>query len=63
MNQQITLLSKKGLSLRSTARILCISVTTLLKLITSIGEGIEHIAIGKIYEVAEMMTYIGKNAR
>jgi len=62
MNQQIILLTKEGLGIRCTARVLRILVTTLLKRIISITERIVQppIAIGKSYEVDEMRTYIGK---
>jgi len=41
-----------------------ISVTTLLKRIIAIAEGIQQppIAMGKSYEVDEMRTYIGKKS-
>lgn len=55
-NQQIILFTKEGLGIRSTARVLRISVTTLLKRIISIAGKIQQppIAKGKIYEVDEM---------
>ena len=64
-NRQIIVLTKEGLGIRSTARVLRISVTTLLKRIVAIAEGIQQppIAIGKSYEVDEMRTYIGKKSR
>jgi insertion element IS1 protein InsB len=64
-NQQIILFTKEGLGIRSTARVLRISVTTLLKRIITIAEGIQQpaIAMGKSYEVDEMRTYIGKKSR
>ena len=40
INQQIVLFTKEGLGIRSTARVLSISVTTLLKRIVSIAESI-----------------------
>ena len=63
-NQQIILFTKEGLGIRSTARVLRISVTTLLKRIITIAEGIQQppIAMGKNYEVDEMRTYIGKKS-
>ncbi len=63
-NQQIILFTKEGLGIRSTARVLRISVTTLLKRIISIAGKIQQppIAKGKIYEVYEMRTFIGKKS-
>lgn len=65
INQQIVLFTKEGLGIRSTARILRISVNTLLKRIISIADNIQQPAIakGKSYEVDEMRTYIGKKSR
>lgn len=61
LNRQIVLLTKEGLGIRSTARILQISTTTLLKRIVSIAKSINQpiISRGKSYEVDEMCTYIG----
>jgi insertion element IS1 protein InsB len=63
-NQQIILFTKEGLGIRSTARVLKISVTTLLKRIICIAKNIEQppIARGKTYEVDEMRTFIGKKS-
>ncbi len=63
-NQQIILFTKEGLGIRSTARVLRISVTTLLKRIVSIARVIVQPPIrkGKSYEVDEMRTYIGKKS-
>ncbi len=63
-NRQIIVLTKEGLGIRSTARVLRISVTTLLKRIVAIAGRIEQppIAFGKCYEVDEMRTYIGKKS-
>jgi insertion element IS1 protein InsB len=63
-NQQIILFTKEGLGIRSTARVLKISVTTLLKRIIRIAKNIEQppIARGKTYEVDEMRTFIGKKS-
>lgn len=60
MNQNIIQLTKEGLGIRSTARILKISTTTLLKRIVSIARGISKpiISRGKTYEVDELCTYI-----
>lgn len=59
-NKHIILFTKEGLGIRSTARILQISPTTLLKRIVSIAESIPQPIIikGKEYEVDEMYTYI-----
>ncbi|AWG24523.1 IS1 family transposase [Flavobacterium kingsejongi] len=61
INQEIILFTKEGLGIRSTARILKISTTTLLKRIVSIARSIAKpiISKGKTYEVDEMCTYIG----
>jgi len=60
LNQQIILFTKEGLGIRSTARILKISTTTLLKRIVAIAKNIHKpvISKGKTYEVDEMCTYI-----
>ena len=52
--------TKEGLGVRSTARILKISTTTLLKRIVAIAKSINQpiISKGKTYEVDEMCTYI-----
>jgi insertion element IS1 protein InsB len=65
INQQIILFTKEGLGIRSTARVLQISVTTLLKRIIRIAESIQQppIAMGKSSDVDEMRTYIGKKSR
>lgn len=59
-NQKIIQLTKEGLGIRSTARILKISATTLLKRIISIARNIVKpiISRGKTYEVDELCTYI-----
>ena len=64
-NQQIIQFTKEGLGIRSTARVLRISVTTLLKRIITIAHGIEQppIPMGKSYEVDELRTYIGKKSK
>jgi len=61
VNQSIILLTKEGLGIRSTSRILKISTTTLLKRIIAIARNIQRplIVKGKTYEVDEMCTYIG----
>jgi insertion element IS1 protein InsB len=60
LNKNIVLLTKEGLGIRSTARVLQISTTTLLKRILIIAHNIENpiISLGKEYEVDEMRTYI-----
>lgn len=60
-DQNIILFTKEGLGIRSTARILKISTTTLLKRIVAIAKNIHQLIIskGKTYEVDEMCTYIG----
>lgn len=60
INQEIVLFTKEGLGIRSTARILKTSATTLLKRIVSIARSISKpiISKGKTYEVDEMCTYI-----
>ncbi len=60
INQKIILFTKEGLGIRSTARILKISTTTLLKRIVTIAKDIHQPIIrrGKTYEVDEMCTYI-----
>lgn len=61
LNRQIVVLTKEGLGIRSTARVLGISTTTLLKRILSIAGSIPRPAVikGKIYEVDEMKTFLG----
>ena len=65
INQQIILFTKEGLGIRSTARILKISATTLLKRIVSIAQKIPQPPIPprKSYEVDEMRTFVGKKSR
>ena len=64
-NQQIIQITKEGLGIRNTARVLRISVTTLLKRIITIAHGIEQppIPMGKSYEVDELKTYIGNKSK
>ncbi len=66
INHQITVLTKEGLGIRSTARVLKISTTTLLKRIIQIAKEIKQpiISYRKNYRVDELRTYIGnkKNA-
>ncbi|MBB4799971.1 IS1 family transposase [Flavobacterium nitrogenifigens] len=60
INQEIVLFTREGLGIRSTARILKISATTLLKRIVSIARNIAKpiSSKGKTYEVDELCTYI-----
>lgn len=60
LNQKIIQFTKEGLGIRSTARVLKISTTTLLKRIITIAKSIRQPIIhkGKTYEVDEMCTYI-----
>lgn len=64
-NHQIIILTKEGLGIRSTARVLEISTTTLLKRILQIAHTITPPAIpkGKIYEVDEIRTYVKSKNR
>jgi len=64
-DKQIMLFTKEGLGIRSTARVLKISTTTLLKRIVVIANGIEQPPIikGRSYEVDEMRTFIGTKSR
>lgn len=59
-NQSIILLTKEGLDIRSTARVLQISTTTLLKRIIAIAKNIPQpiISKNKTYEVDEMRCFI-----
>lgn len=65
LNQQIIILTKEGLGIRSTARVLKISTTTLLRRIISIPKNIKPpmISMGKEYEVYELCTYIGNKEK
>ncbi|MBB4807601.1 IS1 family transposase [Chryseobacterium defluvii] len=59
-------MTREGLGIRSTARVLQISTTTLLKRILLIAKNIKQpiIPMGKEYEVDELCTYVGdKNRR
>jgi insertion element IS1 protein InsB len=60
VNEKIVLLTKEGMGIRSTARILQISTTTLLKRIRAIALHIPNpiISFGKSYEVDQMRTFI-----
>ncbi len=65
LNQSIITLTKEGLGIRSTARVLKISTTTLLKRIISMAKNIKPpmISLGKEYEVDELCTYIGNKEK
>ncbi|MFV0565723.1 MAG: IS1 family transposase [Flavobacteriaceae bacterium] len=65
INQQIVILTKEGLGIRSTARVLKISTTTLLKRILYIASAIKQPQIIRYqtYEVDELRTYIGNKKR
>jgi insertion element IS1 protein InsB len=65
VNERIILLTKEGVGIRSTARILKISSTTLLKRIVLIAKNIPKpiITKGKVYEVDEMRTFIIRKDR
>lgn len=62
INKNIILFTKEGLGIRSTARVLRISTTTLLKRIIAIAQNIRQpiISMAKTYEVDEMRSYIKK---
>ncbi|MEL1240351.1 hypothetical protein AAEO59_04755 [Flavobacterium sp. DGU99] len=61
VNENIIQFTKEDFGIRSTARVLKISITTLLKRIVSIAKNIIQpvISKGKIYEVDEMRTFVG----
>lgn len=65
LNQSIITLTKEGLGIRSTARVLKISTTTSLKRIISMAKNIKPpmISLGKEYEVDELCTYIGNKEK
>lgn len=60
LNSSIIKLTKEGLGIRSTARVLQIATSTLLKRIVAIAKNIPNQTIhkGKVYEVDEMRTFI-----
>jgi IS1 family transposase len=61
-NKQIIQFTKEGLGIRSTARVLQISTTTLLKRIIRIANSITKptIPLCRTYEVDELSTFVGK---
>ncbi|MGC3977365.1 MAG: IS1 family transposase [Paludibacteraceae bacterium] len=65
INAQIIQFTKEGLGIRSTARVLAISVTTLLKRIIRIASEIEQPVItqNREYEVDEMRIFVGSKSR
>lgn len=65
INPLIVKLTKEGLGIRSTARVLGISVTTLLKRIVVIAQTIKKplIGKGKCFEVDEMRTFIKRKSK
>lgn len=60
INPQVITFTKEGLGIRSTARVLNISTTTLLKRIVDIAQSITQAVIskGKTYEVDEIRTFL-----
>jgi IS1 family transposase len=65
INQNIVALTKEGVGILGTARLLAISPTTLLKRIKEIASNITQPAISKnkSYEIDEMRTFIGNKNR
>lgn len=65
VNNLIVAMTKEGLGIRSTARLLQLSTTTLLKRIVSIAKSIPNqpICKGKIYEVDEMRSYLSNKEK
>lgn len=65
INNYIIQLTKEGLGIRSTARVLQISTTTLLKKLLQIANDIPRPVISKhkVYEVDELCTYVKKKSR
>jgi len=65
INNRITQLTKEGLGIRSTARVLQISTTTLLKRLLQIADAIPRPVISKhkTYEVDELCTYVKRKSR
>ena len=64
INKNIVALTKEGVGIRSTARLLDISPTTLLSRIKFIASNIIEppLFMGKEYEVDELRTYVKKKA-
>ena len=65
INKTIVVLIKEGMGIRSMARFLDISTTTLLKRILLIAKGVQSppICSGQTYEVDEMKTFLRLKAR
>src|SRR5690606_18546164 len=65
LNHQIVILTKEGMGIRSTARVLGIAAATLLKRILSIAKSMPRplISKGKVYEVDELRTCIGNKKK
>lgn len=65
LNHNIVQLTKEGMGIRSSARFLKISTTTLLKRILSIADKLKLpvISIGKSYEVDELCTFVKRKSK
>lgn len=65
LNQNIVSLTKEGVGIRSTARLLKISTTTLLSRLISIAKTIKQPTIvkGRMFQVDEMRTYIKRKTK
>ncbi|WLD23775.1 IS1 family transposase [Flavobacterium dauae] len=65
INKQIVTLTKEGLGIRSIARVLAVSATTILKRIIAIARTVAKPAIskGKTYEVDEINTFIKRKSK
>ncbi len=65
VNERIVTLTKEGLGIRSTARILHISAATVLKRLLSIAAGLKRPPIrkGRTYEVDELCTFVGNKTK
>lgn len=59
-NQNIISLTKEGMGIRSIARYLCISTTTVLSRLVKISKDLKAppIAIGKVYEIDEIRSFL-----
>ena len=62
LNQKIIALTKEGVGIRATARLLDISPTTVITRIKKIASEIKEplLVKGKMYEVDELRTYVKK---
>lgn len=65
LNKNIIAFTKEGMGIRSTARLLQISTTTLLKRLRHIAHTLEQpvLTMGKSYEVDELHTFINRKDR